>query len=266
MHGDTRPAAVAGLFYPGVRVDLIHLVDELLEQVGVSIKLPRQPRAFVVPHAGLVYSGPVSAFVYRQILDWRDKANWHQVVILGPNHRVPLSGLAGVSESFWRTPLGDLPIALDLERSLLEHFEIPVRKDAHQLEHCVEVQLPFLQRALPAVQVLPLLVGVSEPELIGSLILELWKRPEVLVLISSDLSHYHSWETARELDAMTTLQIEGLKVGVKPEQACGCHALNGLLFAARRAGYEMRCLAQNTSGDTAGDKAKVVGYGAYVCY
>lgn len=266
MQISTRPAAVAGLFYPGEQAELMQLVDRLLGSTDVPVSLPRQPRAFVVPHAGLVYSGPVASLVYRQICDWKKVAGWRRVVILGPNHRVPLTGLAGVSDTHWRTPLGVLPIALELEQALRKRFDLPVRADAHQFEHCLEVQLPFLQRTLPDVEVLPLLVGQADPELVGSLIQELWQHEDVLVLISSDLSHFHPLEQARQLDGMTTSRIEHLEVGVKPEQACGCYALNGLLFAARQAGYEMHCLGQNTSGDTAGDKEQVVGYGAYVCY
>lgn len=266
MHAAVRQPAVAGVFYPGTEADLNQLVDQLLVQSTEPVSLPRQPRAFVVPHAGLVYSGPTAALVYRQIERWMPLAGWRQIVLLGPNHRVPLSGFAGVAETNWHTPLGDVAIDLDLEQSLQARFDLPVRQDAHQLEHCLEVQLPFLQKIAPEARILPLLVGHTPVETVSALIAELWQREDVLVLVSSDLSHFHPWEQARQLDAQTTRQILNLESVIEPEQACGCQALNGLLLAARKAGLELRCLGQNTSGDTAGDKARVVGYGAYACY
>jgi len=261
-----RSAAVAGVFYPGEAVMLAQMVDAFLAALPEPEKLPRCPKAFVVPHAGLVYSGPVAAYAYQQIQHWQHSAGWRRVVVLGPNHRVPLSGLAGVEDSAWQTPLGRVSVDTEFQHGLQRQFDLQIRPDAHRLEHCIEVQLPFLQQVLPEASLMPLLVGQAPVQYVASLIQYLWSLEGVLVLISSDLSHYHPWQEARQLDRATSKMICNLQSRVQPEQACGCYALNGLLKAARAEDLTLKCLHRATSGDTAGDKASVVGYGAYVCY
>ncbi|MBP0049044.1 AmmeMemoRadiSam system protein B [Marinobacterium sp. AK62] len=266
MQLSVRPAAVAGLFYPGNPVELEQMVDQLLDSSPEPGELPRCPKAFVVPHAGLVYSGSTAALAYRQIERWQSEAEWDQVVILGPNHRKPLRGMAGVEEEAWNTPMGTCKTALALEQRLQTHFDLPTRPDVHQLEHCIEVQLPFLKRVLPDAELLPILVGQATVEEVANLIQEVWQQPHVLLIISSDLSHYHPWSEAQTLDAATTGMICSRIPELESQQACGFHALNGLLYAARAQGLSVDCLGQTTSGDTAGSKESVVGYGAYVCY
>lgn len=263
-----RPAAVAGMFYPAGAAALAALVDDLLAHTPEPEPLPRLPRALVVPHAGLVYSGPVAALAYRLLQRELPQARWQRVALLGPNHRMPLRGMALPEEANWHTPLGDMALDRESMQQLQQMFasELELRSDVHLPEHSLEVQLPFLQRVAPELALVPILVGQTDAEPVARLIRYLWQDPHTLVLISSDLSHYHPWQEARRLDALTTSLILAREPRLAPDQACGCHALNGLLLAARQAKLELRCLGQCTSGDTAGDKAQVVGYGAYVCY
>lgn len=261
-----RPAAVAGMFYPAGPEALRVLVNDLLTQAGEPDDLPRSVRALVVPHAGLIYSGPIAALAYRVLQRELPHARWTRVVLLGPNHRLPLRGMALPDEAFWHTPLGDVPLDVAFMQQLLSDCLLAQRSDVHLPEHSLEVQLPFLQEVAPGLTLVPVLVGQTEPEAVADMIQYLWRDPDTLVLISSDLSHYHPWHEARRLDAITTDMILKKRYQLGSEQACGCHALNGLLLAARNAGLELRCLGQCTSGDTAGEKAQVVGYGAYACF
>lgn len=261
-----RPAAVAGLFYPGDAAGLDALVTRLLAQAPEPPSLPRIPRAFIVPHAGLIYSGPVAAAAYRTLQQWLPLSPWRRVLLLGPNHRLPLSGMAVSAETGWQTPLGRVLLDRTLIDTLCRRFGLESRSDVHRPEHALEVQLPFLQRIDPELRLVPVLVGPTEPEAVAALIEYSWQDASTLVLVSSDLSHYHPWQQARRLDAQTGEMICRLEARLVPEQACGCHAVNGLLLAAQRQGLQMQCLNRMTSGDTAGDKQQVVGYGAYVCY
>ncbi|QSR35387.1 AmmeMemoRadiSam system protein B [Marinobacterium iners] len=266
MTAAIRPAAVAGMFYPASAPALSMLVDDLLERAKEPEQLPRQPRALVVPHAGLVYSGPIAALAYRLLQRELPRTQWRRVVLLGPNHRLPLRGMALPEEEGWHTPLGDTPLDVPFMQQLQQTFDLAMRSDVHLPEHSLEVQLPFLQRVAAGLKLVPILVGQAEADRVARLVQYLWQDPHTLVLISSDLSHYHSWQEARRLDEITTDMILAREPQLGSEQACGCHALNGLLLAARQEKLELRCLGQCTSGDTAGDKTQVVGYGAYVCF
>ncbi len=266
MTGMLRPAAVAGLFYPAGGAALEQLVSDMLEEAPEPPVMPRCPRAFVVPHAGLVYSGPVAAAAYRLLQRNLQECGWQRVVLLGPNHRVPLLGMAVPDEADWRTPLGTMPVDRVLIADLRERFALAERPDVHLPEHSLEVQLPFLQKISHDLRLVPVLVGPTDAEVVAELIEYCWQDTQTLVLISSDLSHYHAWHEARRLDAITSKMICRADPHLGSEQACGCHALNGLLLAARRRELAVDCLSRMTSGDTAGDKQQVVGYGAYVCY
>lgn len=266
MNATIRPAAVAGMFYPASAAYLRGLVSDLLEQADEPEALPSVPRALVVPHAGFIYSGPVAALAYRVVARELVEAKWQRIVLLGPNHRLPLSGMALPEETAWQTPLGDVALDVAFIRALQQRFGLPRRSDVHLPEHSLEVQLPFLQLVAPDVAVVPVLVGQTDVQDVAELICYLWQDPQTLVLISSDLSHYHPWEEACRLDAITTGMIVAADPRLASEQACGCQALNGLLLAAQQQALQLRCLGQCTSGDTAGDKTQVVGYGAYVCY
>ncbi|GAA0684225.1 AmmeMemoRadiSam system protein B [Marinobacterium maritimum] len=266
MTGMLRPAAVAGLFYPADEAALKQLVGGMLTEAPEPPELRRQVRALVVPHAGLVYSGPVAAVAYRLLRRSLSECDWQRVVLLGPNHRVPLVGMAVPDESDWKTPLGIMRLDRAFVARLCEQFAMAVRPEVHLPEHSLEVQLPFLQYIAPEMRLVPVLVGPTDSAVVAELIEYCWQDEQTLVLISSDLSHYHSWEEARQLDAVTSRMICHAEPHLGSEQACGCYALNGLLLAAQHQGLEINCLSQMTSGDTAGDKQQVVGYGAYVCY
>ncbi|MBV0931908.1 AmmeMemoRadiSam system protein B [Marinobacterium weihaiense] len=266
MQYQVRPPAVAGLFYPASADGLQQLVETQLAD-ALPLSMPsRPPRAFVVPHAGLVYSGPVAARAYLLLGQACAAAQMRRIILLGPNHRVPLVGLAATTEEHWQTPLGVMEIDRPFLNVVCARFDIAHNAEAHRPEHSLEVQLPFLQLVAPQVSLVPLLVGPGGEEEARKLIRFCWQQTDTLVLVSTDLSHYHSWAEARRLDAVTDRMIIHLDNRLGSEQACGCHALNALLAAASEASLHMECLGRMNSGDTAGDKSQVVGYGSYVCY
>ncbi|GAA0785679.1 AmmeMemoRadiSam system protein B [Marinobacterium sediminicola] len=266
MSGMLRPAAVAGLFYPADKTALQHLVISMLEDAPEPPTLPRRPRALVVPHAGLVYSGPVAAAAYRLLQASQLGQEWKRIVLLGPNHRVPLVGMAVPDEADWKTPLAITHLDREFIAELRKHFSLSIRPDVHLPEHSLEVQLPFIQLLAPGLPLVPILVGPESAADVAALIEYCWQDNASLVLISSDLSHYHPWEDAQRLDEMTSKMICRADPHLESEQACGCYALNGLLLAARHHQLSINCLSRMTSGDTAGTREQVVGYGAYVCY
>ncbi|NVK44573.1 MAG: AmmeMemoRadiSam system protein B [Oceanospirillaceae bacterium] len=257
----TRPPAVAGVFYPDNPAELETLVDRLL---GDNTHRGQAPRALVVPHAGLVYSGPVAAHAYSVLKPW--VSNFERVLLLGPNHRVPLASMAVSSAEQFTCPLGKMALDTDsiagwVERGLLEYND-----EAHRLEHCLEVQLPFLLRLKSDWKLIPVVVGQVSTEKVARLVGEGLDDPSTLVLVSSDLSHYHAYDTARRIDAVTSQRIERMEPMLSPELACGCYAINGLLDAAGRRGLHIDRLDLRNSGDTAGPKDRVVGYGAYAIH
>ncbi|GGO76089.1 MEMO1 family protein [Marinobacterium nitratireducens] len=257
----TRPPAVAGVFYPDDPVELGELIDRLL---GDNAQRGQAPRALVVPHAGLVYSGPVAARAYSLLRPW--VSSFDRVLLLGPNHRVPLASMAVPSAGSFACPLGEMALDTEtiadwVERGLLEYNDEP-----HRLEHCLEVQLPFLLRLKSDWKLIPVVVGQVATDRVAALVREALRNERTLVLVSSDLSHYHSYDTARRIDSVTSQRIERMEPTLTPELACGCHALNGLLDAAGRQGLHIDRLDLRNSGDTAGPRDRVVGYGAYAIH
>ncbi len=255
---DVRPAAVAGMFYPGEPEELAQTVDAFLRDAPTA---GPPPKAIVAPHAGYAYSGPVAGRAFSRIVG----APVRRVVLLGPTHRVFVPGIALPGASRLRTPLGDVPVDAELVERLGDLPFVEVSSLAHAREHALEVELPFLQRALGAFSVLPLCVGGASPDQVAAVLDRVWGGPETLVVVSSDLSHYHGYDVARRLDADTALQIERLEPVVS-EQACGAGPLNGLLLAARRRGMRVERLDLRSSGDTAGTRGEVVGYGAFALH
>lgn len=255
-----RRAAVAGQFYPGEAGLLRHTVEALLE--AVDVPAGPVPKALIVPHAGYPYSGPVAASAYARLRDCRDR--YTRVVLLGPCHYVGISGLAFSAADSFRTPLGEVP----LERPSESVTRMPGCRfyDAtHGPEHSLEVQLPFLQVALASFRLLPVVVGEARPDAVADVLERLWGGPETLVVVSTDLSHFLDNERARAKDRATCDAIEHLAVArIGGGDACGCHALNGLLTVARRRKLEIRTLDLRNSGDTAGSHGRVVGYGAWL--
>jgi len=257
-----RDAAVAGSFYPGDPEVLRVTVDRLLADAPLSPDGAPTPRAVIVPHAGYVYSGSTAALAYARIARGRDAIR--RVVLIGPTHRVAVRGVALPGADGFRTPLGVLPVAEEwAEERLAGVPGVCVFAETHRWEHSVEVQLPFLQRTLGDVEIVPLLAGDATGDEVADVIDALSDGPGTLVVISSDLSHYLPYDEARRVDAGTIAQIGALDGPLDHLQACGATPVNGLLVAARRHGLRPELLGACSSGDTAGDRERVVGYCAF---
>ena len=259
-----RQPVVAGSFYPGAAPALGRDVDRLLGAVmPVDDEWPaleRTLRGVIVPHAGYAYSGPVAATAYALLAARHVRPA--RIVLLGPSHFAPLRGMAVPSDDAWLTPLGEVPIDDDARRAALRAGAI-TDDEPHRSEHSLEVQLPFIQRVLPGVPVLPIAVGHGAPSVDAEL-LRATVAEEDLLIISTDLSHYHDADTARRLDARTAAAITALEYGaIGPDDACGHDPLRAALAWASSKGLDARRLDLRNSGDTAGGTNRVVGYGAF---
>lgn len=258
----TREPAVAGFFYTADPVGLRHELLSLLRSDPGAETI--KPKVLVVPHAGYQYSGVVAAAAYRQLGAIRDRVE--RVVLLGPAHRVWLEGMAVPSVDAFTTPLGDVAVDTAARDEARQLPAVRVGDDAHAQEHSLEVQLPFLQVALGDFRLLPIVVGQCAPTEVAAVIDRLWGGDETLIVVSSDLSHFHTYEEASRIDARTSQRILARATNLVGEEACGAAALNGLM-ASRRAGeLDIQQVALCNSGDTAGDRTRVVGYGAYVLH
>lgn len=262
-----QPPAVAGLFYPAGKSMLANEVDQLLAQAQPEkqLKYPagRQIKALIAPHAGYTYSGKIAAAAYAQLIPQAKDIT--RVVIFGPAHRIPFRGLATTTTDRFETPLGTIPIDRS-GREVLSDSTYPVQllDAAFDEEHALEVQLPFLQRILGEFTLLPILVGDADPVEVERVIKQCWGGPETLIVVSSDLSHFHNYDTAELMDRSTTANIESLQPGgIGHGDACGRIPINGLLLAAKEKGLQVKTVARCNSGDTGGDRQRVVGYGAY---
>lgn len=254
-----RPPAVAGMFYPAqpaaLRAYLAAALEGLPEYHGPF------PKAIIAPHAGYVYSGPIAATIYRQVQAFRQQIR--RVVLLGPTHRVAVQGIAIPTVSAFRTPLGDIPLDLNSLHTLASQPGIVSSDLPHGPEHSLEVQLPFLQYVLDDFSLLPLAVGQASPQLVAQTLETLWGGDETLVVISSDLSHYLPYDQARQIDQQTCARILAGQEALRPQEACGAYPINGLILAARHHGLHGDLVDLRNSGDTAGDKNRVVGYAAF---
>jgi AmmeMemoRadiSam system protein B len=255
-----RFPAVAGMFYPDDPRALRAAVAGYLDAVTADGTVPK---AIIAPHAGYVYSGPVAAAAYARLR--RARGAIRRVILLGPSHRVGFAGLALPDADYFDTPLGRIAIDRDALKNLSTLPQVQVLDAAHAREHSLEVQLPFLQEVLGEFLLVPLVVGDASPEEVGEVIERLWGGPETLIVVSSDLSHYHDYATAQKLDRATSHAIERLlPQDIGFDQACGRNPVNGLLHVARKKGLTARTVDLRNSGDTAGPRDQVVGYGAYV--
>jgi AmmeMemoRadiSam system protein B len=255
-----REPAVAGSFYPHDKRELRDMLSGFLDAADSDHS---QPRAIIVPHAGYIYSGPVAASAYAQLAAEKDQVR--RVVLLGPSHRVPLRGLAASSADAFRTPLGDIPLDRQAIEHLLQLPQVAEYDEAHRLEHSLEVQLPFLQEVLGDFCLVPLVVGDATAQDVEEVLEAFWDDPATVFVISSDLSHYHDYQTARQLDARTSQAIEHLQPeSIRYDDACGRNPVNGLLLLARHHQLQPKTLDLRNSGDTAGPRDQVVGYGAWV--
>lgn len=262
--GDIRPAAVAGAFYSGEPGKLGAEVDALLG--GAEHPAPQLsfPKALIVPHAGYMYSGAVAGRAFGELAAARGVVT--RVVLLGPVHRVPVRGLALPGASAFDTPLGRIPIDQQAVAALAGLPQVVTSPAAHTLEHSLEVQLPFLQRVLGQFALLPLAVGDASVAEVAEVIERLWGGRETLVVVSTDLSHYHRYDEARRVDRATLARIESFATDIHHEEACGATPLNGLLRVARAKGLAIKLLEACNSGDTAGDRDRVVGYSSFALY
>ena len=260
MH-TVRPAAVAGAFYPAQTSVLSGTVLALLAKAAANTESDATaPKAIVVPHAGYIYSGATAALAYAQLAAARGRIR--RVVLLGPVHRVAVRGLALPGAAAFATPLGEIEIDLAAVTSLAHLPQVLVSPAAHAQEHSLEVQLPFLQSVLDDFKLLPLAVGNATPAEVAQVLDVLWGGPETLIVISSDLSHFLPYASAQAVDRDTVQQILKFDGTLNHQQACGATPVNGLLLAAKQRGLQVRLLNLCNSGDTAGDKQRVVGYAA----
>ena len=257
-----RPAVVAGKFYPGapsvLQADVRAFVAEAAARHPDTAVAPK---ALIVPHAGYVYSGAVAASAYARLAAGRDTIR--RVVLFGPTHRVPVRGLALPAARAFATPLGDIEVDRDVVAAALALPCVCESDAAHAFEHSLEVQLPFLQTVLGEFTIVPFAVGDATPQEVADVIRLLWGGPETLIVVSSDLSHYHGYAEARAIDRATADDVLALSPTLDHEQACGATPINGLLLCARERGMQPELLDLRNSGDTAGDKSRVVGYASF---
>jgi len=250
---NVRPPAVAGMFYPDDSRQLSNDVTAMLAAVPAASAAAIRPKALIVPHAGYIYSGPIAARAYALLAPLADVIR--RVILLGPTHRVSVRGLAASSAHTFITPLGYVPLE---PAPLLP--SISLNDAAHSQEHSLEVQLPFLQTLLENFSLLPLAVGSATTDDVADVLERLWGGPETLIVISSDLSHYHPYAEARQIDQNTVDDILHLRPLTHHEQACGAIPINGIIEVARRKHLTPHLIDLRNSGDTAGDKSRVVGY------
>jgi AmmeMemoRadiSam system protein B len=247
------------MFYPADAAELARDIQSYLAAVPAS-HAPA-PKVLIVPHAGYVYSGAIAARAYAMLTPARSTIR--RVVLLGPAHRVPIRGLAlPVAEAF-ATPLGSVRIDAEGAAAALKLPQVTASDVAHNLEHSLEVQLPFLQTLLDDFTLMPFAVGMATPAQVAEVLDLLWGGPETLLLISSDLSHFHAYAMAKDIDRNTANAILAFETSIEHEQACGATPINGLLLCARRRSMAIELLDLRNSGDTAGDRARVVGYASF---
>jgi len=258
-----RPPAVAGMFYPAEENALRQELAAFLD-APVPFESGAAPKALIVPHAGYAYSGAVAATAYRRLEPIHDQI--HRVVLLGPAHRVYLDGMALPATTHFATPLGKIPIDLAAVDSIADLPGVCTSDSAHAYEHSLEVQLPFLQTVLDDFRLMPIVVGRCDADLVAAVIDRLWGGRETVTVISSDLSHFLAYGEAQDADGRTCRMIEDKSSGLSGEQACGAYAINGLMRSRHCRALDVEALEIRNSGDTAGDKSRVVGYGAFALH
>lgn len=260
-----RKPAVAGSFYPADPTELAELIASQLDAARATsgtdagtVSRLGAPAAVIAPHAGYIYSGTTAALAYQLVREFADQ--YRRVVLLGPAHRVAIRGLATAAASSFATPLGDILVEDLRDHEVSALPQVAENPEAHALEHALEVHLPFLQTVLADFILVPMVVGSASPQEVSAVIDALCTDVQTLLVVSSDLSHYLPHEQAKAVDTATVEQIVRLEGPLSHEQACGATPVNGLLLNARRRGQTARLLGMCTSGDTAGDRNRVVGY------
>jgi AmmeMemoRadiSam system protein B/AmmeMemoRadiSam system protein A len=258
-----RPAAVAGLFYPAEPARLKSELATLFGRAGGAVPGPL-PKAIIAPHAGYAYSGAVAAAAYARLARARGRIS--RVVLLGPAHRAYIQGLSLPEAGVFMTPLGPVPLDLEAMATLRARLPVSDLRAAHANEHALEVHLPFLIEALGQFKLVPLLVGEATPGMAAEVMDELWGGDETLIVVSTDLSHYHPYREAMALDDQSIAAILELRTDLTHEQACGATPVSGLLALAKRRGMRIELVDRCNSGDTAGDRGRVVGYASFALY
>jgi AmmeMemoRadiSam system protein B len=256
-----RLPAVAGQFYPENPEELRTVVDGFL--AAAKTVSDTIPKVIIAPHAGYPYSGPIAGSAYACLA--RGRGALKRVVLLGPSHFVGFDGLAVSSASVFQSPLGLIPVDEEALARVRALSRVTTLDAAHQREHSLEVHLPFLQIALGEFKLVPLVVGDATANEVGAVLNKLWGGRETCIVVSSDLSHYHDYQTAQQIDRETARAIESLNwEKLDADQACGCQPIRGLLRVAKERGLRCRTVDLRNSGDTLGGRGRVVGYGAFV--
>jgi MEMO1 family protein len=255
-----RPAALAGAFYPDDPQVLATQVAAYVAQ-ATPAGAGRPPKAIIAPHAGYMYSGPVAGSAYAHLAPLAGRVT--RVVLVGPAHRLWIAGVAIPSVARFDSPLGAVALDAPCLAQLAKLPGVEVNDAAHAREHSLEVHLPFLQAALGDFRLVPIVVGGAGAEDVDRMFDALWGGDETLVVVSSDLSHFLDYDGARRRDGATGEAIVALDARLDHEEACGATAINGLLRIARRRGLAAQALDLRNSGDTAGGRERVVGYGAF---
>lgn len=256
---EVRHPAVAGQFYPIQTDRLTDMANRFLRQ---AVPTQGSPKAVIAPHAGYMYSGPIAGSALAPLQDRADTLR--RIVLIGPSHRVPFEGIACCSQPY-ATPLGVVPLDMEAMADLAKLPFVQMYNEAHALEHSLEVELPFLQLILKNFSLVPLVVGNANPGDVATALEWVWGGPETAIVVSSDLSHYLTYHAAQKLDQRTAQAIEQLDgPSIHEDQACGRLPIRGLLMMAEKKGLQARTVDLRNSGDTAGSKDRVVGYGAFV--
>ena len=255
-----RQPAVAGTFYPAEPQQLHLLLDQYLNDAETA---PKVPKAMIVPHAGYIYSGPVAASAYARLIKAHDLIT--RVVLMGPSHRVGFQGLAITNAQHFITPFGSIEVDRQALHTIAKWSFVDYMEQAHAQEHSLEVHLPFLQETLDDFKIVPIVTGDAPAEQVCQVLEQLWGGEETLIVISTDLSHYHDYATCQKLDKETSAAIESLHYeSLGADSACGRVGVSGLLKLAREKTLRVKNIDLRNSGDTAGDKKRVVGYGAFI--
>ena len=257
----TRPPAFAGMFYSDKPQELAAAVKAYVAQATLVVT-PKPPKAVVAPHAGYIYSGPIAGTAYAALAARGGQVE--RVILLGPSHRVAFGGVATSGARVFETPIGPVAVDRDAVAELVRTGLAREFEPAHENEHSLEVQLPFLKQLFPGARVVPLLAGDDDWNVAKRILAKLWGGDETVIVVSSDLSHYHDYATAKKIDAGTAQSMQNLAAGqVDHEQACGATGVNALLALVADKGLACTTLDLRNSGDTAGPKNRVVGYGAF---
>jgi AmmeMemoRadiSam system protein B len=255
-----RQPAVAGSFYPANPQQLHLMLEHYLKEAATAEKVPK---AIIAPHAGYIYSGQIAASAYARLIKAHDRIT--RVVLVGPSHRVAFTGLAVSGAQTFSTPLGEIFVDQVAVQTIAQLPFVGYLEQAHAYEHSLEVHLPFLQEVLDNFKIVPIVAGDASAEQVCQVLDLLWGGDETLIVISSDLSHYYDYATAQQMDKSTSQTIERLQYEqLAPESACGKVPVSGLLKLAQKKSLAITTIDLRNSGDTAGNKTSVVGYGAYV--